>query len=80
MKNELINIILAGLVFEIVIFLYFLRWIRDKEINLYLGTTKIIMLQQKFVGTIKVTECCKIGPLTTEKYCPNCGRFIIKTK
>ena len=28
--------------------------------------------------TLEVTECCKIGPITNENYCPNCGKKIIK--
>jgi hypothetical protein len=48
-----------------------------KNINLLLNLlrwkTKII--NQSYV---KVTDCCKIGPITTENYCPNCGKIIIK--
>ena len=27
---------------------------------------------------IPVTDCCGIGPITNEKYCPECGKRIIK--
>ena len=40
--------------------------------------TSIIMQDEDFVGWIKVTKCCKIGPITSEKYCPECGKRIIK--
>jgi hypothetical protein len=26
--------------------------------------------------TYDVTDCCGIGPITTEKYCPQCGKKI----
>lgn len=26
---------------------------------------------------IPVTDCCKVGPITNENYCPNCGKKII---
>ena len=32
--------------------------------------TSIVMQYEDFVGWIKVTKCCKIGPVTNEKYCP----------
>ncbi len=28
----------------------------------------------------EVTSCCKMGPITRENYCPNCGKKIIKLK
>jgi hypothetical protein len=28
--------------------------------------------------TYKQTSCCKIAPITNEKYCPNCGNKILK--
>lgn len=27
---------------------------------------------------VSVTSCCKIGPITSENYCPNCGKKIVK--
>jgi hypothetical protein len=40
--------------------------------------TTIVMQHEDFVGWIKVTKCCKIGPVTNENNCPNCGKRIIK--
>lgn len=40
--------------------------------------TKKIQIHEEFVGYIWVTECCKRGPITDEKFCPYCGRKIIK--
>ena len=28
----------------------------------------------------EVTSCCKMGPITRENHCPNCGKKIIKLK
>lgn len=41
-------------------------------------TTKIVKEDDDFMGSMDMTECCKIGPLVDEKYCPNCGRKIIR--
>jgi len=41
-------------------------------------TTKIIRQEDYFMDYIDVTECCKIGPITNENYCPKCGKQIIK--
>jgi len=27
---------------------------------------------------LPVTDCCGIGPITSENYCPNCGKRILK--
>ncbi len=47
-----------------------------------LNTTKIISVKDTLCDGIEfdidVTECCKIGPITTEKYCSNCGKKIIR--
>jgi hypothetical protein len=42
--------------------------------------TKIIteLDEKDFFGYIDLTDCCKIGPIIDENYCPNCGRLIIK--
>ena len=40
--------------------------------------TTIVTKHEDFVGWIKVTKCCKIGPITNENNCPNCGKRIIK--
>lgn len=40
--------------------------------------TKIIKYYDDFAGWIYGTECCGVAPITNEKYCPNCGRKIIK--
>ena len=34
----------------------------------------------KELDDIPVTACCGIGPITNEKYCPNCGKEIINKK
>lgn len=41
-------------------------------------TTRIVKEEDDFIGCIDVTECCKIGPITNENYCPKCGKQIIK--
>lgn len=40
-------------------------------------TTKLIQ-EDDYFCKILVTECCNIGPITTENYCPNCGKKIIR--
>ena len=41
------------------------------------GTTSLVKYEDNFVAPWKVTKCCKTGPITNEKYCPNCGKKII---
>ena len=37
----------------------------------------IIQIKDKDFGeTITVVDCCRIGPIVDEKYCPKCGRRI----
>ncbi|MFA5299340.1 MAG: hypothetical protein WC389_14210 [Lutibacter sp.] len=44
--------------------------------------TKIVEINKEWLAGIiykvTVTECCKIGPITNEKYCPECGKKIIR--
>ena len=35
-------------------------------------------LEKKPNPDIMVTECCSNSPITNEKYCPNCGKEIIR--
>jgi hypothetical protein len=42
------------------------------------NTTKIIQKQYEFEGSIDLVECCEIGPITHEKYCPKCGKKIVR--
>lgn len=30
-------------------------------------------------ASMDLVSCCKMGPITTENYCPNCGRKIIRS-
>lgn len=42
-------------------------------------TTKLISGKQgSFEIECFITECCKIGLITNENFCPNCGRKIIR--
>lgn len=42
------------------------------------GETRIIVEPDEVMGNIPLVECCKIGPIRNENYCPNCGNKIIK--
>jgi hypothetical protein len=45
------------------------------------GTTKVKELPgviNDALESITVTECCEIGPITRENYCPTCGKKIIR--
>ena len=39
--------------------------------------TRVIILENDLVGKINITECCEVGPITCENYCPNCGKQIL---
>ena len=41
-------------------------------------STTLIKDEDEFIECI-VTACCKIGPITSENYCPQCGKKITKT-
>jgi hypothetical protein len=46
-------------------------------------TTTIRIDNDDFCGVtcdMPVTDCCGIGPITNENYCPNCGKKITKEK
>ena len=38
--------------------------------------TNLITLIDGFCGEMQATECCGIAPITSEKYCPECGKKI----
>lgn len=38
---------------------------------------KLITSDDGFISC-DITECCKIGPITDENYCPRCGNKIIR--
>lgn len=40
--------------------------------------TEIFTHHEEFIGEIDIVECCKIGPITKESYCPNCGKRIVR--
>lgn len=40
--------------------------------------TRIVDRPDELCGTISSTECCQVGPITTEKYCSDCGRKIVR--
>lgn len=40
-------------------------------------TTKLIHDGGDFLS-MDLVECCKVGPITTENYCPLCGKKIIR--
>jgi hypothetical protein len=42
------------------------------------NTTKLKTVNDGW-NDINVTDCCEIGPIIDENYCPNCGKRIIKT-
>jgi hypothetical protein len=48
---------------------------RIKELENY--TTELITVKD-FGFPEQMVECCGFGGITTENYCPNCGRKIIR--
>lgn len=60
------------------------RNIRDKEkwlaqVRGYQDDDDCIILGQEdsdYFTSVPVTSCCHIGPITNEKYCPECGAKI----
>ena len=42
------------------------------------NTTKIFTEKNDEVFEIDVTECCQVGPIVNENYCPKCGKKIIR--
>jgi hypothetical protein len=52
-----------------------------KDLFFYFWKTKIATVKETmfdYAYDVEVTRCCGYGPVTDEKYCPNCGRKIIK--
>lgn len=56
--------------------------------NIIIGTTRVIEVEDRsifFMTSIQgpvlidVTECCKVGPISSENYCPNCGKKIVQS-
>lgn len=54
--------------------------------NIIVGTTKIVEVEDRSIFfmtsvqgpvLIDVTECCNIGPISSENYCPHCGKRIV---
>ena len=41
-------------------------------------STELIEKNEGSFYEITTTKCCGIGPITTENYCPNCGRKIMR--
>jgi hypothetical protein len=59
---------------------------REMVIDKLKGTTTITKQKDPendpcgFFDGIELTECCKVGPVTNkEKFCPECGKKIIRT-
>lgn len=55
----------------------------EKELNAVIKeenekTTFLLNSDDIGLGGINITACCRIGPITNEKYCPNCGSKIVK--
>jgi len=44
----------------------------------YEPTTKLIKEKDSLAGEVYLTECCRIGPITSENYCDHCGKKIKK--
>lgn len=38
--------------------------------------TKLIVWKEDFTPDYDVTECCEVGPITNENFCPKCGKKI----
>jgi len=49
-----------------------------KAAELENNTTELIMVNEGSFYEVIETKCCGIGVITTENYCPNCGRKIIR--
>ena len=52
----------------------------EKELNELIPGETTVEDDNNWLITIPVTSCCKIGPITSENYCPNCGKKITKSK
>lgn len=52
------------------------KYASDKVLKKY--STKLITAYDDFCGSIDVVECCEIGPITSENFCSNCGRKIMR--
>jgi thymidine kinase len=52
------------------------RKVENLESQLEKEKTKVIILDEAQFGRVAVTECCQVGPITSENYCPNCGKQI----
>lgn len=50
----------------------------DQMCSILEATTTIIHVDDNFVGQIPVTECCKIGPIINDNFCPGCGKRIVE--
>lgn len=61
----LLTLVYAGLV------QWGMEMLKDK-----LKTTSLTRVNKDFLYDIDVTTCCKIGPITTEKFCSSCGKKI----
>lgn len=51
--------------------------------DLIVGTTKVVVIGDDTFGpdesyAVPVVECCKIGPIFDECYCPRCGKRIVR--
>jgi len=46
--------------------------------DLFFGTTRLVWKAEIGFSMIPVVNCCKIGPITNERYCPECGKRIVK--
>jgi hypothetical protein len=42
------------------------------------NVTNLVIDNDPILGDTYLTECCKRGPITDEKYCPYCGKKIIR--
>lgn len=41
------------------------------------GKCKLIEITDGFIN-YSITDCCKIGPIVNENYCPECGKMIMR--
>lgn len=54
-------------------FMNYARRIRDRE-----GEIPLLTMEDDYYVEYHITSCCKIGPITSENYCSNCGKKIVK--
>ena len=51
--------------------------IEPNNINTHIVKTTKLVKNDTWPFECNITNCCGVGPITNEKYCPECGKKII---